>query len=82
MGRIASFKQKEVVNINDGKRLGFVSDVDVNFEDGKLEAIIVAGAGKVLGVMGKDSELVIPYEKIDRIGEDIIIVNIEERYLR
>lgn len=82
MGRVSSFQKKEVVNLSDGRRLGYVSDADVNFDDGKLEAIVVSGTAKLFGGMSKEQELVIPFSKIKRIGEDIIIVDIEERFLR
>ncbi len=82
MGRVSSFHKKEVVNLTDGRRLGYVSDADVNFEDGRLEAIMVAGTAKLFGGSSKEQELIIPYEKIKRIGEDLIIVDIEERFLK
>ena len=37
------FKHKEVININDGKRLGFVQDVCADFETGRITSIIVPG---------------------------------------
>lgn len=82
MGRVSSFQKKEVINLSDGRRLGYVSDADVNFDDGRLEAIVVSGTAKLFGGMSKEQELVIPFNKIKRIGEDIIIVDIEERFLR
>ena len=82
MGRVSLFKNNEVVNLSDGRRLGFVSDADINFESGRLEAIMVAGAGKLFGAPSKDSELIIPFEKIKKIGDDVIIVDIEERVLK
>ncbi len=82
MGRVSLFKNNEVVNLSDGRRLGFVSDADINFESGRLEAIMVAGAGKLFGAPAKDSELIIPFEKIKKIGDDVIIVDIEERVLK
>ncbi|MBR3919425.1 MAG: YlmC/YmxH family sporulation protein [Clostridia bacterium] len=82
MGRVSLFKNNEVVNLSDGRRLGFVSDADVNFETGRLESIMVAGAGKLFGASSKESELIIPFEKIKKIGEDVIIVDIEERVLK
>ena len=59
MGRVSLFKNNEVVNLSDGRRLGFVSDADVNFETGRLESIMVAGAGKLFGASSKESELII-----------------------
>lgn len=73
MGRTLTFKQKEVVNILDGKRLGYVQDVEADFETGEITAIVVQGSGKFFLMNGKN-DLVIPWEKIKRIGEDIILV--------
>ncbi len=77
MSRASDFRQKEVVNLNDGKRLGFVYDVEINMESGSVEAIIVPGTGKILGLFGHDSDYVIPWSSIKRVGEDIILVNMD-----
>ncbi len=82
MGRTSDFKQKEVINILDGRRLGFVSDVEVNFDDGSLEAIVIPSGNKIFGFIGKDNELIIPWERIKKIGEDIILVDLDDRFLR
>ena len=37
MGRTLTFKQKEVINLSDGKRLGYVQDVEANFETGEIQ---------------------------------------------
>ena len=37
------FKHKEVVNITDGKRLGYVQDVCADLETGVITSIIVPG---------------------------------------
>ncbi|NMA33725.1 MAG: YlmC/YmxH family sporulation protein [Clostridiaceae bacterium] len=82
MNRSSDFKQKEVINVSDGRRLGFVSDVEIDLEQGRIEAIILPGVGKLLGFFGKDNEFVIPWDKIVKIGEDIILVDLDERYIR
>ena len=51
--RISDLKQKEVININDCKRLGFVGDVDFDMETGCMIAIIVPGAWVHLRIFGK-----------------------------
>ncbi len=76
------FSHNEVVNLSDGRRLGYVCDADVNFDTGRLEAIMVTGVGRLFGCSSRDPELVIPFEKIRKIGDDVIIVDIEERVLR
>jgi len=82
MNRSSDFKQKEVINISDGKRLGFVSDVEIDLESGKVEAVILPGVGKLFGLLGKESEFIIPWDSIRKIGEDIILVDLDERYIR
>ena len=59
MNRSSDFRQKEVINVSDGRRLGFVSDVEIDLEQGRVEAIILPGVGKLLGIFGKDNEFVI-----------------------
>lgn len=74
MGRALTFKQKEVINIRDGRRMGFVQDVEADFENGSITAIIVQGNGKLFN-MGNKNDVVIPWERICRIGEDTILVD-------
>lgn len=82
LGRISQFKYIEVVNMRDGRRLGFVNDADVNFKTGQLEAIIITGSGKIFSFFKKTQEIIIPFDRIRKIGDDVIIVDIEERILR
>lgn len=68
------FKHKEVININDGKRLGFVQDVCADLESGKITSIIVPGNNKFMGVFSGGNEIVINWENIKCIGDDVILV--------
>ena len=70
------FKHKEVININDGKRLGFVQDVTADLETGVITAIIVPGNSKILNVFSAGSDIVIPWQNIKCIGDDTILVEI------
>lgn len=70
------FKHKEVVNITDGRRLGFVQDVTANLETGIITSIIVPGNSKLLNFFSSGNDIIIPWEKIKCIGEDIILVEI------
>jgi len=70
------FKHKEVINITDGRRLGFVQDVTANLETGIITSIIVPGNAKLFSIFSSSSDIVIPWEKIKCIGDDIILVEI------
>lgn len=70
------FKHKEVININDGKRLGFVQDVCADLESGTITSIIVPGNNKFMGMFSSGNEIVIQWQNIRCIGEDVILVEI------
>jgi len=70
-------RQKEIVNISDGARFGFVSDLEMDETTGNILTLIVPGPGRVLGVFGRDQEYRIPWDSIKKIGEDIILVDCE-----
>lgn len=81
--RLCEMRDKEVINICDGKRLGCVMDLEFDICSGKIEKIIIPGPGKICGVFGSDSEYVIPFGCIKKIGPDIILVEIqEEKFLQ
>lgn len=74
--RISDLRCKEVVNVSDGARLGFVSDVEIETEHGRVVALIVPGPCKFFGAIGHTCDYLIPWSCIRRIGEDIILVDI------
>ena len=48
--RFCGLKEREVINICDCKRLGFVADLQINICSGCVEALIVPGPGRILSV--------------------------------
>lgn len=80
--RFSNLKCKEVVNICDGCRLGYVTDVEVDIKCGQIAAIIVPGPCKVLGVLGRHEDFVIPWRCIRQIGDDIILIDGEPEKFR
>ena len=74
--RITDLQCKEVICVADGRRLGFVSDVQVEVPDGQVCAIVVPCPCKFVGFSGKRDEFVIPWKYIKKIGPDIVLVDI------
>lgn len=70
-------KQKEVINVCDGARLGLVSDLEIDVKTGKIKKIIVPCQGKIFGIFGREQEYQIKWEDIKRIGDDIILVDVD-----
>lgn len=75
--RFWELKEREVINCKDGKRLGFVADLDIDLMSGKVCKLFVPSSGKFCGCFGKGTEYCIFWNQIVRIGEDIILVDIE-----
>ena len=76
MLRISDLKTREVINMLDGRRLGYIGDLDIDLEVGRVRAIVVPGPGKLLGLFGRDNDVYIPWEKIVRIGIDVVLVDL------
>ena len=70
------FKHKEVINITDATRLGYVQDVTADLKTGVITSIIVPGSNKMFNIFRGNNEIVIPWEKIKSIGDEIILVEI------
>ncbi|WP_028398928.1 YlmC/YmxH family sporulation protein [Ectobacillus panaciterrae] len=81
MIRISDFQMKDVVNVSDGKKLGNIGDIDIDVNTGKIQAVIIAKQGKMLGLFGKEEEIVIPWRQIVKIGEDVILVRAQNNQI-
>ena len=75
--KFTELRCKEVICVADGRRLGFVCDVQVEVPDGCVRAIIVPGPCRIFGLFGRRDDFVIPWNCIRRIGPDIILVEIK-----
>jgi len=77
--RISELRCKEVINIKDGMRLGFISDVEINTESGHVTAITVPGKSGINLFGNSSNDYVIPWEAICRIGDDVVLVDFNFR---
>ena len=73
--RFTEFRCKEVINIHDGCRLGYVGDVEIDTHSAQLKSIVIYGKFRWL-FFGREEDIVVPWEEIHIIGEDTILVNI------
>lgn len=70
-------KKRDVINISDGRCLGRIIDIRLDFPDGILVGIVVPGR-KVNGILKifDRSQLYIDQSRIIKIGGDVILVDI------
>ena len=75
--RFSELRYKEIINICDGRRLGYVCDAEVELPQGEVTALIVPGPCRFFGLFGREPDFLIPLNCIQRIGQDIILVDIQ-----
>jgi len=74
---LTELRNKDVVNVDTGKKLGKVMDIEFCVQDGCVKAIVVPGEFKLsCALRGEKNGVVIPWERIVRIGDDVILVRL------
>jgi len=76
--KISDFQTKDVINIVDGKKLGQISDLELDLRQGRIESIVVPNGSRFFGMFGGGTELIIPWKNIIKIGLDVVLVKLDE----
>lgn len=74
---VSEICKKEVVNVLDGTCFGFADDILIDTETRKTAAIIIRGKPKFFGFFGSGEDISVGWDKIQKVGEDIILVKTE-----
>ena len=80
--RLGELRCREVISLCDGTRLGFVGDAVLTLPEGRVQALIVPGRRRFFGLLGCEEDIVIPWEDIERLGGDVILVRCARPCLR
>lgn len=80
--RVCDLRCREVINLADGLRLGYIGDVEIDSGGGRVTALVIEGRLRFFGLLGREEDYIIPWESIERVGEDIILVRVEGAYRR
>lgn len=73
--RLSELQHKDVVNVKEGTKIGNIIDVEIN-GDGKLDGLIVEKSKFLISRFTTKNEILIKWEQIEKIGEDVILVSI------
>ncbi|MFI3227020.1 MAG: YlmC/YmxH family sporulation protein [Clostridia bacterium] len=74
---ISDLRHKEIINLHNGMRLGYICDAEIDILTGNILSLVVPGELRFFGLLGRGDDIIIPWDKIDRIGDDIVIINYE-----
>lgn len=80
--RIFDMGYKEVINLADGARLGYVNDAEIDIATGQIVAFVIPGKSKFFGIFGREPDVTIEWDCIEKIGEDIVLIRKENYYVK
>lgn len=75
--RFSCLREKEVINICDGKRLGCACDLEIDVSTGKICTLIIPEDCGKWNFFGKERAYFVPWRCVKRIGDDIILVEVD-----
>lgn len=75
---LSGLRQKEVIDVHTGNRLGYVSDIAIHPESGRIAALLIPNGGRMFGLFGQSAPLSIPWNHIAKIGDDLILITLPE----
>ena len=64
--RVSELRYKEIINLTDGSRYGYVGDAEVDLETGQVRALVVPGRLRLFGLLGREEDRVFPWEPVWR----------------
>ena len=71
---IDELRDRQVICLKNGALLGTVGDIELDIETGKLASIVIFGKSKGFGLFGRDDDIIIPWDEIEIIGNETILV--------
>lgn len=73
--RLSDLQHKDIVNIIDGSKIGNIIDIKIDSK-GNMEGLVVEKSKFIISMFTTKNEIEIKWEQIEKIGEDVILVNI------
>lgn len=73
--RLSDLQSKDIINMNDGKKVGSIIDVSIT-DDGRMNNLIVESGG-FFSKLSNRNEIEIKWSQVKKIGEDVILVSLD-----
>jgi len=78
--RVVDLRFRDVINIKDGCRLGCVNDIEIDTCSARVLCIVIFGRPKCFGLLGREEDIIIPWDNIEVIGEDTVLVCFSHKF--
>jgi sporulation protein, ylmC/ymxH family len=76
---LEDLRRKEVIDITNGERLGYIDDAEMNLETSSVEALMIYGRQRFFGIFGREDNIVIPCSDIRVVGSEVILVKLSSK---
>ena len=77
IARITDMHDKEVINLCDGRRLGYVDDLEVDTCTAQVTALVISGRSRLLGILGREPDIIVQWKDIEVVGDETVLVNFQ-----
>ncbi|KRQ86575.1 PRC-barrel domain protein [Caloramator mitchellensis] len=77
---VSELRQMEIIDISQGKRLGFISDIIFDENLTRIEYIVVPPENGIFSLFKRKDEYLISWEQIKNIGIDVILVETTKKH--
>ncbi len=78
---LAELRNKEIINIKNGARMGFVDDVEFDTDDAMIKSFIIYGRTRFFGLLGREDDIILTCDDIEIIGVDTVLISADEAKL-
>lgn len=68
-----NLRAMEVIDINEGKRLGLIGDVKIDCDDNRILSIIIPG--EKISFFSKSEDIEIDWDDVYKVGTDVILID-------
>ena len=67
--RLSELQNKNLVNVSNGKNIGNIIDVNIDYQSGNIKSFIIESKGSILTFLNKDNDMEVKWNDIQKIGE-------------
>lgn len=70
-------RQKKVIDVDTAEAVGFIRDMDIDFDTGKIRSVTIPQKG-IFGWLFREKNVTVPWESVVSIGSEYVIIKMRE----
>ena len=78
---LTALRNKEIINIRNGARMGYVDDIEFDTDDSMIKSFIIYGRSRFFGLLGRDDDIILTCDDIEIVGVDTVLISADESKL-